>query len=431
MSGTDQPSTGAGTAEVGPEPGPADAPRWWQDAPRWLRWALLGLAVSVGLSIAGEIAGTPDLMSEGSASATLRFAMPILLAGLGGLWSERSGSLNIGLDGMMVIGSWTGAWAGVAWGPWWAIVGGLVGGILAGLLHATLTVTFGIDQTISGLAINLASLGVVRFLSSLTFVDEPGGSISQSPQLDELPTLSIPGMGLVLDPVVDAGIPILSDLAGVIVGVTTNVSVFTILALACVPATWWILWRTRGGLRVRAAGENPGAADALGVSPNRMRFAALAASGGLAGLGGSYLVVVASSVYREGQVGGRGFIGLATVVFGNWRPSGVLLGSLLFGFTDALRTRQEDSIRALILAGAVALIVVAGREVRLGREGTAVALAVGAVGLGTWYLTADTVPSELVSFAPQLTTLVVLAVARQTLRAPEALGQTYRRSEAT
>jgi ABC-type uncharacterized transport system permease subunit len=398
---------------------------------RWQRWSLGGLGLVAGLAVAGRIAGTPELTSQGTTGATLRFAMPILLAGLGGLWAERSGSLNIGLDGMMVVGSWTGAWAGVTWGPWWALAFGLLGGAVAGLVHAVLTLACGVDQTISGLAINLASLGVVRFLSSLTFVDDPGGSISQSPQLGDLPTVSLPGAQVALGPVGRADIPVLSDVADVLLGLTTDLSVLTVLGALAVPLTWWILWRTRAGLRIRSSGENPAAADALGVSPVRMRYLALGVSGALAGLGGAYLVVVASSVYREGQVAGRGFIGLATVVFGNWRPGGVAAGSAIFGFTDALRTRQEASVRALLLVGAVALVVLAGRELLLRRRGAGVALGLAAAGLGAWYALADTVPSELVSFAPQLTTLLVLAVARQALRPPEALGQPYRRSEAT
>ncbi|WP_101523362.1 ABC transporter permease [Nocardioides houyundeii] len=404
------------------------APDGGEPRPRRPRWVLVVLAVAA-LSAVATFADAPDLTSAGIAAATLRFAVPILLAGLGGLWAERSGTLNIGLDGMMIMGCWTGAWVGLSHGPWAALVAGVVGGTLCGLLQAVVTLGWGVDQAISGIVINMGAIGVVRFLSSVTFARQPGGSISQSPTLEQLPLVSLPGAELLLGPVARSDVPVVADAARLLTGLLTGVSAGTVLALLLVPASWWILSRTRFGLRVTACGENPSAADSLGVSPYRIRCAAQAISGGLAGLGGAYLVVAASSLYREGQVGGRGFIGLATVVFGNWTPGGVLTGSLLFGFTDALSTRQAGSVTALLLLGAGALI---GRALFLYRQGrltTATWNVAFGVPVLVWFLVGPEVPRELLGVAPYLTTLVVLVAARQTLRPPAAVGATYRRSE--
>lgn len=393
--------------------------------PWWYWVALMGLS----LPLVAHVSGTPELTSEGLISATLRFTVPILLAGLGGLWAERSGTLNIGLEGMMIFGSWSAALAGLYYGPWVALLAGLVGGMLCGILQAVVTLWWGVDQAIAGIVINMAAIGVVRFLSSVTFANQPGGSISQSPILQQIPEVSLPGARMVLGAISDSGIWWLSDFASILLGIVTGVSVATIIAFALVPLTWWILDHTRFGLRVRACGENPAAADSLGVSPYRIRFAAQAISGSLAGLGGAYLVVAASSLYREGQVGGRGFIGLATVVFGNWNPFGVLGGSLLFGATDALRTRQEDSVVALVLLGALLLLARTGWLVARGRRRHA--SWTGAFGLAAllWFILGPAVPSELLSVAPYLTTLIVLVLAQQNLRPPQAVGRAYRRAQ--
>lgn len=396
-----------------------------------VRSMLLVLGAMVLLSIVASVDGKPDLVSRGSFGAALRFAVPILLAGLGGLWAERSGVINIGLEGMMVVGTWFGAYFGFQFGPWYGIGAALVAGIVFGLLHAVMTVTFGVDQAVSGLAINLLAVGFARFLSSLLFEGLPGGSVSQSPQLQSVGTVSLPFVETVLSPVVDARVPVLSDVAAMVLGVTTDLAVFTVLAIALVPASIVVLWRTRFGLRLRACGEGPAAADALGVDPNRMRYAALAISGGFAGLGGAFLVTVASSIYREGQVAGRGFIGLATVIFGNWMPGRLAGGALLFGFADALRTRQEGTVHALLLVGALALVAVAVLRARDGRARSAVGLAVAAGALAAWFVASDTFPAEFVGFVPHLTTLVVLTLAHQNLRAPVAIGVPYRRSEVT
>jgi simple sugar transport system permease protein len=388
----------------------------------------LGFAV---LSLLSGAFDAPDLFSRGGIAATLRFSAPILLAGLGALWAERSGVINLGLEGMMIAGTWFGAWAAIEWGIGPGLVVGIGAGVAFGLLLALLTVTFGVDQAISGLSLGLLAAGLTRFLSSVTFASVPGGSITTSPPVPDLVTVSLPGADALLAPAERAGIPILSDAAAVVLGLATDVSVLTIVVVALVPLTWFALWRTRLGLRIRAVGEAPEAADSLGVRPWRYRYLALAVSGGLAGLGGVYLVTVGSSLYREGQTAGRGFIGLATVIFGNWNPWSVTLGSLIFGFTDALRTRQELTV-GVLLAGLGLLFALVAIRRGLGRDlRGAILFGVPAASMLAWFWLVRVVPSELVSFAPHLTTLLVLAFARQRLRPPAALGDPFRRGEAS
>jgi len=400
--------------------------------PAWLDGPVVRVALGFAvLSLLSGAFDAPDLFSRGGISATLRFSAPILLAGLGALWAERSGVINLGLEGMMIAGTWFGAWAAIEWGIGPGLVAGIGAGVAFGLLLAVLTATLGVDQAISGLSLGLLAAGLTRFLSSTTFAGVPGGSITTSPPVPDLATVSVPGIDALLAPAERAGVPILSDAAAVFLGLVTDVSVLTIAVVALVPLTWYVLWRTRLGLRIRAVGEAPEAADSLGVRPWRYRYLALAVSGGLAGLGGVYLVAVASSLYREGQTAGRGFIGLATVIFGNWNPWSVTLGSLIFGFTDALRTRQEVTVGVLLAGLGLLFAVVALRRLLAGSWSDALLFGVPATAMLAWFWLVRVVPSELVSFAPHLTTLLVLAFARQRLRPPAALGEPFRRDDST
>jgi len=400
--------------------------------PAWLDGPVVRVALGFAvLSLLSGAFDAPDLFSRGGISATLRFSAPILLAGLGALWAERSGVINLGLEGMMIAGTWFGAWAAIEWGIGPGLVAGIGAGVAFGLLLAVLTATLGVDQAISGLSLGLLAAGLTRFLSSTTFAGVPGGSITTSPPVPDLATVSVPGIDALLAPAERAGVPILSDAAAVFLGLVTDVSVLTIAVVALVPLTWYVLWRTRLGLRIRAVGEAPEAADSLGVRPWRYRYLALAVSGGLAGLGGVYLVAVASSLYREGQTAGRGFIGLATVIFGNWNPWSVTLGSLIFGFTDALRTRQEVTVGVLLAGLGLLFAVVALRRLLARSWSGALLFGVPATAMLAWFWLVRVVPSELVSFAPHLTTLLVLAFARQRLRPPAALGEPFRRDDST
>jgi len=145
------------------------------------RMLLAGGGAILLLSLVGHIADAPDLGSSGNWGAALRLAVPLLLAGLGGLFSERVGIVNIGLEGMMTFGTWFAGFAGWHWGPWWGVLGGIVGGVLAGALHAVLTVNIGIDHIVSGFAINIIAVGVCRFLATKVFVGQPSASQSFGP----------------------------------------------------------------------------------------------------------------------------------------------------------------------------------------------------------------------------------------------------------
>ncbi len=431
---------------------------------RWPHYLMLASVLLVLLSLVRVVTGADDVTSSGTVSAALRLAVPIFLAGLGGLWSERSGIINIGLEGMMILGTWTGAWAGYQWGPWIGVLAGIVGGALGGLLHAVATVSFGVDHIVSGVAINILGLGLTQFLAGLIFntgeAKALGGGPRQSPPVEPIGTLTFPVLsgGEVFgwkSPDALGSLErhhwfLVSDVAGILRGLTTGMSLLTLLALLLIPLSFFVLWRTAFGLRIRSCGEDPYAAESLGVHVYRMKYAAVTISGALSGLGGAFLVTVASPVYQDGQTGGRGFIGLAAMIFGNWRPGGMATGSLLFGYTDAMNVRGGgEAVHALLLFVTVILVAVAvwqflrgnrmrpqvvtdldRRQIRNAYLGGALAV-LAAAGLFVWFMAAETVPGELVSFTPHLTTLLVLALASQRLRMPAANGQLYRRGEAS
>jgi simple sugar transport system permease protein len=398
--------------------------------PRTVALGAIGLLVL--LSLVRVISGAEDITSSGTASAALRLAVPIGLAGLGGLWAERAGIVNIGLEGMLILGTWFGAWAAFFYGPWIGVMAAVAAGALGGLLHALATVTFGVDHVVSGVAINLLGGGIARYLSSIAYGDGqvPGAGQTQSPNTQPLPRVSLPVLSDgpdLLGRLEDQGWFLLSDLAGILKGLTADVSVLTLLGVLLVPLTFFILWRTAFGLRLRSVGENPVAADSLGVAVYRMKYAAVVVSGALAGLGGASLVI--GSIYREGQTGGRGFIGLAAVIFGNWRPGGLAAGAALFGYADAIQLRAGGAVRGLLLFVALLLVVVAVRQALRRRIGLAIAALLIGAAFALWYLVVDTVPSQLVGFTPHLVTLLVLAVASQRLRPPAADGIPYRRGQ--
>ena len=384
----------------------------------------------IGLSLVHLLTGADDVTSQGAIQAALQAAVPIGLAGLGGLWAERAGVVNIGLEGQMILGTWFGAWGAYEFGAWWGVALGILGGALGGLVHAVATVTFGVDHIVSGVALNILGGGVTRFLSALIFADTPGGGVTQSPGLPSIGTFTLPGAGPLRD-LERHGWFLVSDVAGILGGLITQISWLTLIAVLLVPVSYFLLWRTKLGLRLRACGEAPGAAESLGVNVYRMKYLAVIISGGFAGLGGAFLSLVATSIYREGQTNGRGYIGLAAMIFGNWRPGGLALGSGIFGYTDALQLRSGgQSVHALLLLLAVVLALLGGWSLwRRRRLQGIVSLVVAAAAL-LWYLTTDTVPDEFVGFAPHLTTLLVLALAAQRLRPPAADGKPYRRGEA-
>ncbi len=208
----------------------------------------------------------------------------------------------------------------------------------------------------------------------------------------------------------------------------TDIPVLTVLAVLLIPISYLLLWRTAFGLRLRSCGENPAAADSLGVHVYRLKYIAVVISGALAGLGGVFLVFIAN-IYREGQTGGRGFIGLAALIFGNWRPGGLAAGAGLFGFADALQLRSRTAVVALLLLLAVLLAGVAIWQATRRRLVQAVVAGVFAVAGLIGFLTIDRLPDGIVFFTPHLTTLLVLSLASQRLRMPKADGLVYRRGE--
>ena len=414
--------------------------------PAWARWMLYAV---VGIAVLNIVQGFDDtslLTAEGSSRAMLRWGVPILLAGLGGLFAERAGVVNIGLEGMMVLGTWFGAWGALQFGAWWGLFFGALGGALGGLLHAIATVQFGVDHVISGVAINILGPGFARFLSSEVFnkkFKDQGGSITQSPRVPTVGRFTVPftsGGNLfgwktpdVLGWFDKKNWFFVSDITGIIHGLTSSMSWVTVFAVAMVPFSTWLLWRTRFGLRLRISGERPGAGEAQGINIYFYKYVGVIISGALAGLGGAFISSQElSGVYKEGQTTGRGFIGLAALIFGNWRPAGIFGGAMLFGYPFALRLQDLDgrASHSLLLVTAIAMFaVLVWAMLRKNRSDTALAAVFGGAAL-VWYLLADTPPDWWAAILPYVIVVVVLIFFTKRLRPPAADGQVYRKGEA-
>ncbi|GAA3245141.1 ABC transporter permease [Pseudonocardia petroleophila] len=408
----------------------AKAGRSFGALPGWARSAIV-VAIGVGLlAVTATLTGQIQLTSSGTTQAAVRLLLPILFAALGGLWAERAGVINIGLEGMMILGTWGAAWAGYQWGPYAAVVGGLVFGVLGGLLHAVATVTFGVNHIVSGVAITLLGLGVTKYLSTLVFLPISGNP-RQSPRVEGFETFSVQPLADGLAAVEREQRVVLSDVAGLLGGLLSGLTPLVVLGFVLVPASYLLLWRTSFGLRLRSCGENPVAAESLGVQVYFYKYVALIVSGGLAGLGGAALTLNPGQLgYLEGQTGGRGYIGLAAMIFGNWRPGGLLAGSALFGYVDGVQLRAGgEAVHALLYGASILAVGLAVVWVLRRRWQTAaIALGAGAVVYAIYFST-ETVPREFASYAPQIVTLLVLAVASQRLRPPAAIGVEYRRGE--
>ena len=399
-----------------------------------LRYATMLVFILASIRI---ITGASDLTSTGTASAALLLSVPIVLAALGGLFSERAGVVNIGLEGMMIMGAWAGGYIGSQHGPWAGLFGAVVFGSLGALVHAIATVTFGVDHVVSGVAINIIAAGLVRYLSTLLYQGGSWPGPSQSPGIE---TISLNGLPILsggqyfgwkspdlLGFIANLNWFFISDFAAIVRGLTGDVSYVTIVAISFVPLAYFILWRTAFGLRLRSAGEAPTAAESLGVNVYAMKYAGVLISGGLAGLGGGFLAIVAASNYQENQVAGRGYIGLAALLFGNYRPGGLLAGAGLFGFADALQLRDSTAIHALLNFIVVILLFVAFRKFKAGKQLSAL-LSLGSAGFTLWfYFAVDELPGQLVTMTPYIATILVMALASQRLRMPAADGMPYRR----
>ncbi|OLE54128.1 MAG: sugar ABC transporter permease [Acidobacteria bacterium 13_1_20CM_3_53_8] len=288
-----------------------------------------------------------DLFNIGLLLSTIRLATPLILAALGGLYSERSGVINIALEGLMLAGAFTAASVThYLQNPWAGLIAAICAGVLIASIHAIACIRFKADQVVTGTAINILMIGLPPFISGALFLST--GSTPQIPVNKLIPWTPV------------------------------------VIAFLLVFVTWYVLYKTPFGLRLRAVGENPGAADAAGISVTKIRYAGVLLSGALAGIGGAYLSIGQSSLFTRNMTSGRGFIALAALIFGKWRPVQTMLACLLFGFTDAI---------AIQLQG-----------VRYGGE---------------------EIPNQFIQIIPYLLTIIVLAGFIGTSRAPRALGQPY------
>jgi simple sugar transport system permease protein len=399
-----------------------------------LRYATMLVFVLASIRI---ITGASDLTSSGTASAALLLSVPIVLAALGGLFSERAGVVNIGLEGMMIMGAWAGGYIGSQHGPWAGLFAAMVFGSIGALVHAIATVTFGVDHVVSGVAINIIAAGLVRYLSTLLYQGGSWPGPSQSPSIESISLNGLPVLSGghyfgwkspdILGSIANLNWFFVSDMASILRGLTGDLSYVTVVAISFVPLAYFILWRTAFGLRLRSAGEAPVAAESLGVNVYAMKYAGVLISGGFAGLGGGFLAIVAASNYQENQVAGRGYIGLAALLFGNYRPGGLLAGAGLFGFADALQLRDSAAIHALLLFIVVILAFVAFRKFKAAKQVSAL-LSLAAAGFTLWfYFAVDELPGQLVTMTPYIATILVMALASQRLRMPAADGIPYRR----
>jgi len=416
------------TAAVG-EP---DAKRSWRTN-RWLPVALAIGALAI-LSLTRILADTDDLTSSGTFGVALRVAAPIGLAGLSGLVAERSGTINIGLDGVMVLGTIFAGWWGWQYGPWMALLGGIVGGMIGGLVMSVATTTFGVNHIVAGVAINIIAPGSARFMAGELFSDVQGGSITTSPgNKGAIGAFTVPflsGGDLfgwttpdTLGWLEDRSWFLIADAAAIAKGLTTAVSWDVVLTIAVFFAIAYLLWHTPLGLRLRSAGERPAAADSLGVSVHKMRYIGMALSGALAGMGGAVLVLFANR-YQQDQVAGRGFLGLATMIFGNWMPLGTALGAGLFGYAQGitLRTNPADLVNALFLAAGVSLLVLSIWMV-FERRWQAMGFMSVFTAITFWAFFAASEPNnQLVFVTPYVVTLIAVSVGAQRLRPPAEEG---------
>jgi ABC-type uncharacterized transport system permease subunit len=285
--------------------------------------------------------------------STIRLSTPLLLAALGGLFSERSGVINIALEGLMLAGAFTAAAVTHYTGsPWVGLLAGVGAGVLVAAIHAVACIQFKADQVVSGTAINILMLGIPALMSGALFLSS--GSTPQIPKDNLIPWTPV------------------------------------VIAFLLVPLTWYVLYRTPFGLRLRAVGENPEAADAAGVRVNLIRYTAVLLSGALAAIGGAYLSIGQSSLFTRNMTSGRGFIALAALIFGKWRPVQTMLACLLFGFTEAVSIQMQGAVK-----------LPSGEDI----------------------------PVQFIQIVPYVLTIIVLAGFIGLSRAPRALGLPYQKEQ--
>ena len=284
----------------------------------------------------------------------IRLSTPLILAALGGMFSERSGVINIALEGIMLGGAFTAA--AVTWAtgsPWLGLMAGAAAGLAIAWIHATACIRYRANQVVTGIAINILMIGMPGFLSGALFFSS--GSTPQIPRQQLMPWTPI------------------------------------VLAFAAVPLSWYALYRTPFGLRLRAVGERPEAADAAGVDVARMRYSGVLLSGILAAIGGAYLSIGQSSLFTRNMTSGRGFTAIAALIFGGWRPVPTMLACLFFGLTEAVSIQMQGV--AKLPSG-------------------------------------DAIPVQFIQMVPYVLTIVVLPGFVNRSRPPRALGRPYEKEVA-
>jgi simple sugar transport system permease protein len=299
-----------------------------------------------------------DLFTLSLIFSALRLATPLIFAALGGLFSERSGVINIALEGLMLAGAFTAAVATLQFhNPFLGLLCGIAAGAVLAFVYAVACIKFQADQVVAGMAINFLMAGLPALISGAVY--DSSGSTPQIDKLDLLPTYF-----------------------------DNRISIVTIIVFVLVPIVWYILYKTPFGLRLRAVGENPEAADAAGVNVLRLRYLAVIISGILAAAGGAYLSTGQSSLFTRNMTAGRGFIALAALILAKWRPVPVLVACLFFGFTEALAIQMQGVIK-----------MPSGEDV----------------------------PVQFIQIIPYVLTIIVLAGFIGLSRAPKALGIAYRK----
>ncbi len=281
--------------------------------------------------------------------SSIRLSTPLILAALGGMFSERSGVINIALEGMMLAGAFTAAAVTYASGsPWIGLLAAIGAGVLVALIHAVASIRYRADQVVVGTAINILMIGLPGFLSGAFFLSS--GSTPQLPIENLIPRAPV------------------------------------LMAFAFVPLSWYVLYKTPFGLRLRAVGENPEAADAAGVNVATLRYSGVLLSGALAAIGGAYLSIGQSSLFTRNMTSVRGFIALAALIFGKWRPVQTMLACLFFGLTEAITIQMQGVVK-----------LPSGEDI----------------------------PVQFIQMVPYVLTIVVLAGFIGHSRPPRALGRAY------
>ena len=333
---------------------------WLRTDGRWVSLSLgIGLTLAVAAFLVWATAGKAFSLT-GMFQASIVRAVPIALGGLAGVLSERVAVVNIAVEGMLLAGAFTGALVGSLAGGWIGIAAAILVGGLFGFLLAAMVVTYRVDQIIAGVVINLFVLGVTSYVSSQVF--------QQYRFLNNAPVFR------------SFDIPLLADIP-VIGPVLFQQNIFVYGAMVMVAVATYYLFYTRSGLRARAVGEHPKAADTLGIDVYKIRYVNVTIAGMVAGFGGAFLTLGLVGRFDENMTGGRGFIALAAMIFGRWHPVGALMAALIFGFADSLQQKMA--------------------------------------------LLQTPIPSEFLAMAPYIATIVVVAGLIGKARAPAADGKAY------